>query len=138
MLLGDLLLWHLRLFICKLSAPHGTALNTPSTQSSRCLVLLLSSPVCCSLEVVVSGGGDQPLHLPRGLVRGRGGSPLSKSQPLFPVLCLCVWKQRVEVSCCGLPSICRPVPAVTFTSQGWEDRDLSLPFITLYQGSQFY
>lgn len=60
MLLGDLLLWHLRLFICKLSAPHGTALNTPRTQSSRCLVLLLSSPVCCSLEVVVAGGGDQP------------------------------------------------------------------------------
>lgn len=75
MLLGYLLLWHLRLFVCKLSALHGTALNTPSTQSSRCSFLLLSSPVCAlsrggcvSRRGSGSARGD-PCSVPRAVQR---------------------------------------------------------------------
>lgn len=58
MLLSYLLLRHLRLFICKLSALHGSVLNT---QVPRALAVCSSlAPVCALLPVAGSAGGKQP------------------------------------------------------------------------------
>lgn len=129
MLLGYLLLWHLRLFICKLSALHGTVLNTPSTQSSRCLFLLLSSPVCALFEVVVSVGGEQPgdLHRVPGAVQMRILIlPLKVSGPGVR------WDPAgvdlAAQSACVTPH----VPVL-----GRLRPRLSLTFIIFYRGSQF-